>query len=319
MVRAITNIDKLIELSRLIGHTPMIVITYKYKNQIKKIFAKAEWYNLSGSIKDRVALSIYHDAYDSGLLKSGQTICETTSGNMGISLACLGAYLGHKVIVCMPKSMSEERKKLLKLYGAELVLLDSFEECFEKAKEYQKQGAFLSLQFENEANIRAHEKTTAVEIEAQTNKRPCFVAGVGTGGTLTGVGNYLKQRYQTKIIAVEPKESSILTLGVSKGHHKIQGLADDIVPKNYHTEIVDEVLSIQSDDAIAMAQKLNAFGLGVGISSGANFLGCVLSEMDNAITVFADDNKKYLSTELSTPIQSDLIDEIELLSFYVIK
>lgn len=319
MIREIANKGKINELSKLVGNTPMLVINYKYKGEIKHAYAKAEWYNLSGSIKDRVALQMYYDAYQSGTLQPNQPICETTSGNMGISLACLGAYLGHKVIVCMPKSMSEERKQLLRLYGAELILLDSFDDCFNKAKQFEKEGAYLTLQFENNSNIVAHERTTAVEIERQLNVYPCFVAGVGTGGTLIGVGSYLKNKYGTKIFAVQPQESSILSMGASQGRHKIQGLADDLIPKNYHQEIVDDVISVHSDDAIAMAQKLNAIGLGVGISGGANFLGCVLSGVDNAITTFADDNKKYLSTDLSKPIQSELINEIEILSFSVIK
>lgn len=311
--------DKLNEVSKLVGNTPLVAITYKFRDQVRRAFAKAEWFNLTGSIKDRVALQMYYDAYEQGLLKPGQTICETTSGNMGISLAAVGAYLGHPVLVCMPKSMSTERKQLLKLYGAKLMLQETFDDCFKKAEEMREKGAFLTLQFENPSNLVAHQKSTAVEIARQTHTRPCFVAGVGTGGTLTGIGGYLKQHFGTKVIALEPKESSILSMGVSKGHHKIQGLADDIVPKNYDAELVDDIVSVMSDDAIAMAQKLNAVGLGVGISGGANFLGCVLSGIDNAITVFADDNKKYLSTALATPMESALVDEIEIISFSVIR
>ena len=274
--------------------------------------------NPSGSIKDRPALYMLKDAVVSGKLKEGQTICETTSGNMGLSLAWIANYLGLKTVICMPKFMSEERKKLLSMYGARLELTDGFEAAFAKAKEYEKNGAYLPLQFENEINIVAHRNSTAKEIEGQTKSFPAFLSGVGTGGTLTGIGQYFKEKYGSKVIALEPAESKLLSQNDLLGVHKIQGLADHIVPDNYHAEVVDDVIGIKSDDAICMAQKLaKQLGLGVGISSGANFLACVLSGIDGIITILPDDNKKYLSTDLGAPMRSDLVDEIELLSFSI--
>ncbi len=311
-------IEKIEVLKKFVGHTPLLNIECKYKNQTKHIQCKAEWMNPSGSIKDRPAVYMLEDAILKGKLKEGQTICETTSGNMGLSLAWIANYLKMEVIICMPKFMSDERKKLLSMYGAKLILTDSFEEAFSKAEEFGRSGAFLPLQFENSVNILAHENSTAKEIEAQTKLFPAFVSGVGTGGTLIGVGGYLKRKYKTKVVALEPYESKLLSQHDLLGKHKIQGLADHIIPQNYHSEVVDEIVSIKSDDAIAMSQKLShEFGLCVGISSGANFLATVLFGDDNTITLFPDDNKKYISTELAVPIQSELVDEIELIDFKI--
>lgn len=312
--------EKIEKLKKFVGHTPLLDVEYEYNNQVGHVQCKAEWMNPSRSIKDRPALFMLEDAILSGKLKSGQTICETTSGNMGLSLAWIANYLGFEVVICMPKSMSEERKKLLSMYGAKLVLTDTFEEAFLKAEEFGREGAFLPLQFENSINTLAHECSTAKEIESQTQLLPAFVSGVGTGGTLTGVGAYLKRKYKTKVFALEPYESKLLSKHDLVGAHKIQGLADHIVPQNYHSEIVDEIVSVKSDDAIAMAQKLSKdLGLGVGISSGANFLASVMTGVDNTVTLLPDDNKKYISTELSTPVNSDLVDEIRLIDFSVIR
>lgn len=313
-------LEKIEKLKSFIGHTPLINIEYKFNNQIKHVQCKAEWMNPSGSIKDRPALFMLEEAISSGKLKEGRVICETTSGNMGLSLVWIANYLGFKTIICMPKFMSDERKKLLSMYGAELVLTESFKDAFLKAEEIGKSGAFLPLQFENFTNILAHESSTAKEIELQTEMFPAFVSGVGTGGTLTGIGDYLKKKYQTKVIALEPYESKLLSTCNLLGKHKIQGLADQIVPKNYHSEIVDEIVSIKSNDAIAMAQKL-AFdlGLGVGISSGANFLASVMIGEDNIITVLPDDNKKYISTDLAVSIRSEIVDKIQLLDFSIVR
>ncbi len=310
--------DKIHELKKFIGNTPLINVKYRYNGKTAIVQCKAEWMNPSGSIKDRPALYMLENAILKGELHEGQAICETTSGNMGLSLVWIANYLGIETIICMPKFMSEERKKLLSMYGASLVLTDSFEEAFEKAREFGQKGAFLPLQFENKVNILAHENSTAKEIERQTKVFPAFISGVGTGGTLSGIGGYLKEKYETKVIALEPEESKLLSQNDLKGKHKIQGLADHIVPENYHAEIIDEIISVKSDDAIVMAQKLaHDLGLGVGISSGANFLGGVLSGIDNIITLLPDDNKKYLSTDLSKPMHSELVDKIELLSFSV--
>lgn len=310
--------EKIKELKKFIGNTPLLRIEYNYKGKVGHIQCKAEWLNPSGSIKDRPALYILENAILKGELHEGQAICETTSGNMGLSLAWIANYLGLETIICMPKFMSEERKTLLSMYGASLVLTESFEEAFKKAEEFGAKGAYLPMQFENEINVLAHENSTAKEIEKQATAFPAFISGVGTGGTLSGIGEYLKKKYETKVIALEPEESKLLSQGDLTGKHKIQGLADHIVPKNYHSEIIDEIISVRSDDAICMAQKLAMkLGLGVGISSGANFLACVLTGIDNIITLLPDDNKKYLSTDLAKPLNSELVDEIELLSFTI--
>ena len=305
-----------------IGKTPMIKINFIFKGKKKSAFFKAEWYNLTGSIKDRVALNIIEEGIEKSLLKSGQEIVEVTSGNMGISLSAIGSYLGHKVTIFMPKFMSEERKKILKLYGANLIETESFEEAFELSEKYAKENdCFIAHQFENISNYNAHRKSTALEICEQTNGNVSgFIAGVGTSGTLSGVGSLLKEKFGTKIIALEPKSSLILSSGKSQGNHKLQGLSDNIIPKLYNQDLVDGIIAVSDEDAIAMAQKLSKeLGLGVGISSGANFIGAVLTGIDNIVSVFADDNKKYLSTDLAIPINTELVDRIKLINFEIIK
>ena len=312
--------NKINELKKLIGNTPLIKIVYKINGNVKNAYFKLEWYNLTGSIKDRVALSIIEEAYQNGNLKPGQTIVETTSGNMGISFSAIGKYLGHKVVIFMPKFMSKERQELLKLYGAELHLTESFEEAFVKAKEYAKKyNGFLTLQFDNPSNTNAHFKTTAKEIAKKIKTPKCFVAGIGTSGTLMGVGSYLKKHFNSKVIAVEPKSSLILTSGKSQGEHKIQGLSDGLIPSLYKPEIVDKIISVTDEDAIAMAIKLSKeLGLGVGISSGANMVASVLSNINNTISVFTDDSKKYISTDLTKNFTTPFVDSIELCYYKVI-
>ena len=310
--------NELSKIKNLIGNTPLIKIRFKYQGKVQNIFAKLEWFNLSGSIKDRPAFEIISNAYKSGLLCKGQTICETTSGNMGISICAIANITKNPVVICMPKYMSEERKQLLKLYGAKLELADSFDDAFKMADKYQKMGAFLPLQFENENNVKAQQKT-AKEILQKLPTPPAFVSGVGTGGTLVGIGGYLKRHTKTKVIAMEPAESKLLSTGKSLGKHKIQGVGDESIPRLYNKTIVDKIIAVNSDDAICMAQKLcNNLGLGVGISSGANFLACVLSGINNCVTVFADDNKKYLSTDLTKSIKSDLVYKITLIDYTVL-
>jgi cysteine synthase A len=221
----------------------------------------------------------------------------------------------------MPKFMSEERKTLLKMYGAELHLTDSFKQAFEEAEKYAKENnGYLSLQFENPSNAKAHEET-AEEILKQTGGNvSSFVAGMGTSGTLMGVGKYLKNKVNAKIIGLEPFSSQVFSRGYSLGHHKIQGLSDDIIPKLYDNSVVDELVKVTDEDAIAMAQKLaREFGIAVGISGGANFIGAVISGEDQVVSVFADDNKKYLSTDLAVPVNTELVDNIELISFEAIR
>jgi len=310
------TLNNLKKIEKLIGNTPLIKITYKYQNIKRTALAKLEWYNLTGSIKDRPALEIIKQAYKNGELSENQTICETTSGNMGISIAAIAKVTNNPVVICMPKFMSKERINLLKLLGAQLELTDSFQAAFKKAQEYKNKGAFLPYQFENNNNMLAHYKTTAQEIYNKQKNVPCFVSGVGTGGTLIGIGKFFKNKCGTQIYAIDPLEASLLKTGVSKGKHKIQGLSDGIIPKLYDSSLVDKIISIKSDDAICMAKKLSSkLGLAVGISSGANFLGCVLSKLNNATTVFADDNKKYLSTDLIENLNSDLVDSIELIKY----
>ncbi len=310
------TLQKLKSIKKLIGNTPLIKITYKYNNEIRDMHAKLEWYNLSGSIKDRPAYYIIKNAYKQKKLKENQTICEVTSGNMGISICAISKLTNNPVVICMPKSMSSERKQLLKLYGAKLELVEDFKQAFKKAEEYKKQGAFLPYQFENKNNTLSHYKTTATEILKKLDKVPCFVSGVGTGGTLIGIGTHLKEKCNTKVVAIDPKESQLLTQGKSMGKHQIQGISDEIIPKIYKKDIVDQIIQISSTDAIAMSKKLSSdLGLGVGISSGANFLGCVLSNINNATTVFADDNKKYLTLLNKNNKKSKIVDKIKLIKF----
>lgn len=309
-------LEKFNNLSKLIGNTPLVEIEYSFEGEIRRVRVKLEWYNLTGSIKDRPAFEIIKKAYEDGSLKEGQTICETTSGNMGISISAIAKVLGNPVVICMPKTMSRERQELLKLYGATLELTEDFDEAFKKAEGYKARGAFLPHQFENENNAIAHYSSTASEIYEKVKSISCFVSGVGTGGTLMGVGKYLKEKCASKVIAIDPAESSLLIIGKSIGHHKIQGLSDGIIPKLYDEKLVDKIIPIKSDDAIKMARKLSAeLGLSVGISSGANFLGCALSRLDNAVTVFADDSKKYISTELIRDVKSELVDKIQIIGY----
>lgn len=319
----VTMERKLEDVKNLIGQTPLLKIIYRYNGEVRNAFMKAEWFNMSGSIKDRVAYSIIQHAYKIGALKKGQAIVETTSGNMGLSFCALGAFLGHPVKIFMPEFMSKERKDLVKLFGGELIYGKSFTELFDRAKEYAtKNNCFLPLQFENEFNVEAHIQTTAPEIEKQADEKiSAVIAGVGTGGTLIGLSKYFKSKDKSvQAFAVEPQQSSLLTFGKSKGKHRIQGLSDEIIPPIYNREFVDKIIAVDDNDAIAMAQKLSKeLGLPVGISGGANFIGSVLCGVNNAVSVFADDNKKYLSTDLATPIETTLTKNIELLSCKVFR
>ncbi len=312
-------LEKFNNLAKLIGSTPLVEIDYSFEGVKRRLRAKLEWYNLTGSIKDRPAFEIIKNAFESGDLKEGQLVCETTSGNMGISISAIAKVLGNPVVICMPRTMSRERQELLKLYGASLELTEDFDEAFKRAESYKERGAFLPHQFENESNLIAHYSSTASEIYEKVKDASCFVSGVGTGGTLMGVGRFLKEKCGSKVIAVDPAESGLLLTGKSSGHHKIQGLSDGIIPKLYDRDLVDEIISIKSDDAIAMARKLSSeLGLSVGISSGANFLGCAISDCDNAVTVFADDSKKYISTDLVKSVESEIVSKIELLDYKVL-
>mgnify|MGYP004653595559 CR=1 FL=1 len=313
-------LEKFKKIKGLIGNTPLVEILFEYKGKQRKVYAKLEWYNLTGSIKDRVAYQIMLDAYKSGAIDERSTVYELTSGNMGISIAGMCNLLGNKCEIIMPKSMSEERKKLIELYGARLVLVDDFLSGYALCDELEKQGKFLAHQFENKSNYYAHYHTTGKEIfeKLKHKKVEAFVAGVGTSGTLMGVGKFLKKWKKAKVIGIEPDTARILTGKKPLAKHKIQGLSDERLPKLYDSKVVDEIIQIGSDDAIKMSQKLcKELSLGVGISSGANFLGAVLSNK-TCVTTFADDNKKYLSTDLARQVESKLVDQIKLISCKVI-
>lgn len=307
--------NSLTYIKSLLTNTPMVEITYKYKNTTNKVFAKLEWYSLTGSIKDKVAYQIIKDAYQSKMLKTGQKIVEVSSGNMGISISAIANITKNPVTIIMPENMSEERKKLLKMFNATLVETKNFKEAFSLCEEYKKQGYFCSNQFENLSNVKAHYNITSKEIMNKIKNKNVknFVAGVGTSGTLIGISNKLK-KYGIKCYGIEPFNARILSGVKPFNSHKLQGLSDEILPKIYDKNVINGIIQIQDDDAIAMSQKLcKKLSLGVGISSGANFIGCVLKG-ENCVTVFPDDNKKYLSTDLLKPVKSKLVDEIHLQS-----
>ena len=313
-------------INNIIGNTPMVKIKYEYNKNIKNIYAKLEYYNYTGSIKDRLALYILTESKRMGLLKDNQIIVEATSGNTGISFAALGAYFGHEVHIFMPTSVSVERRKLIELYGAKLHLIDAgFKDTIKEADLYaRKNNAFRPNQFSNVMNINAHYYGIGEEIINKSLNINGFVSGIGTGGTLMGVGKRLKEyNKKIKIIALEPKTMPLLSEGKIIGPHKIEGIGDDFIPKLVDKSIIDEVISIDDEDAINMSRILSQkFGLGVGISSGANFLAGVLSKIDNLVTVFADDSKKYLSTDLIKPINNEknlISNNIKIISIEFIK
>ena len=316
----------------LVGNTPMIKIDYTYEGKSRYMYAKMEMYNLTGSIKDRVAYQIIKNAKQKGILKDKMPIIEATSGNTGIALSALGAYYKHPVYIFMPDWASQERIKLMKQYGANIILISKeeggFIRCVEEAKKLAKEkNGFLSNQFANEDNIVAHYETTGKEIVAQLTETPgAFVSGVGTGGTLIGIAKRLKENYKdVKIIALEPDKMPMISKGEVYGHHKIEGIGDVFIPDLFNKKLVDDFVLVNDDDAINMSRKLaRELGLGVGISSGANFIGSAIKQNEiekPIVTIFADDNKKYLSTDLSKEIDENkdfLSNKIELLDFSVV-
>lgn len=310
----ISPLEKIEHLKKMIGNTPMVQIDFSYNGKAMHIFAKCEYYNLTGSIKDRVALYTLEQAYKRGAIQPTDTIVEATSGNMGIAYAAIGRALGHKVTIIMPDWMSEERKALIKSYGAEIILVSKEQGGFKGSialsqKMAEDGDVFLPRQFDNTDNCSSHECTTGVEIwdqMATVNAIPdAFVAGVGTGGTVMGVGAYLKsQNPAIKIHPLEPAESPTLSTGHKVGSHRIQGISDEFIPSILKLDTLDEIVAVNDGDAVIMAQKLaNELGLAVGISSGANFIGALkllenMPEGSTVVTTFADCNKKYLSTAL---------------------
>lgn len=315
-----------------IGNTPMIKIQYKYKDKINFIYTKLEYYNLTGSIKDRVAYYIIKNAKERGELKENMPIVEATSGNTGIALAALGAYYKHPVYIFMPDWVSAERVKIMESYNAKVTLISrkqgGFKKCILESKKLAKQlNGFLANQFSNLDNILAHYETTAQEIVNQLPEEiGGFVSGVGTGGTLMGIGKKLKKMNKDVLItAIEPDKMPMISRNRIISNHKIEGIGDDFVPDLINKTLIDKVYLINDDDAINMSRKISReLGIGVGISSGANFLGCALLQENvrkPVVTVFADDNKKYLSTDLSKGVDLNekfISNQIELIDYQVI-
>ena len=298
-----------------IGNTPMIKINYTLEGEEGSVFVKLEQYNITGSIKDRVAFYIIKKAYERGELVKGKEIVEATSGNTGIALSALGAYFGNPVHIFMPNWVSKERLDLMRMYGAKVTLISKeeggFKRAVEAAREYAlANDAFLSNQFENEDNILAHFETTGEEIVNKIDNIGGFVSGIGTGGTLIGISKKLKlYNKDLKVIALEPDKMPLLKENRILGEHKIEGIGDDFIPELVDRKLIDEVVLINDEDAINMSRILSKeLGLGVGISSGANLIASIIKAKEipgRMVTVFADDNKKYLSTDLSKPLNDD--------------
>lgn len=299
----------------LVGNTPMLKLNYTYKGKSSEIYVKCEHYNLTGSVKDRMALYILHKAYNEGFIKPGDTIVEATSGNTGIAFSAIGRALGHKVKIFMPNWLSKERMDIIRSLGAEIILVSKEEGGFLGSINMSRKLAkdcdtiFLPRQFENLYNAEAHEKTTAKEIISQLKScgliPDAFIAGVGTGGTVMGVARGLRKvNPDIKIHPLEPEESPTLRTGHKVGSHRIQGISDEFIPDLIKLGELDDIVDVSDGDSILMAQKLaHELGLAVGISSGANVAGAikVKNQMpDDAVvvTVLSDCNKKYLSTDL---------------------
>ena len=298
---------------QLIGHTPLMELTnIEKKHGLKaKLLAKLEYFNPAGSVKDRIAKAMIDDAETKGLLKPGSVIIEPTSGNTGIGLASVAAARGYRIIIVMPETMSVERRQIMKAYGAELVLTEGakgMKGAIAKAEELSKEipNSFIPGQFVNPANPKAHFETTGPEIFDDTDgKVDIFVAGVGTGGTVTGVGQYLKSRnLSVKVVAVEPKSSAVLSTGVA-GPHKIQGIGAGFVPDVLDTKVYDEIIPVTNEDAFAAGKEIGrSEGVLVGISSGAAlWAGIDLAKRpENAgktiVVLLPDTGDRYLSTPL---------------------
>lgn len=300
-------------ISELVGNTPILKLNnYVTKNQLKaNIFAKLEYFNAAGSVKDRIAKAMLFKAKEDGILKPDSVIIEPTSGNTGIGLASLGTSLGHQVILTMPETMSIERRNLLKAYGAKVVLTPgglgmkgAIAKAEELAKEYK--NAFIPSQFENQANPNAHYLTTGPEIYQQLEgKIDIFVAGVGTGGTISGIGKYLKEKNPSiKVVAIEPAASPVLSKG-TPGPHAIQGIGAGFVPNTLNTDIYDEIITIENEAAFATSRAIaREEGVLVGISSGAALYGATVlaKRIENAgkniVVLLPDTGERYLSTAL---------------------
>ena len=298
---------------QLIGHTPLLELTHieKIHDLKARLVAKLEYFNPAGSVKDRIAKAMIDDAEAKGILKPGSVIIEPTSGNTGIGLASVAAARGYRIIIVMPETMSVERRQIMKAYGAELVLTEGakgMKGAIAKADELAQEipGAFVAGQFVNPANPKAHYETTGPEIWADTDGRvDFFVAGVGTGGTITGTGKFLKEKNPAvQVVAVEPKSSAVLSTGVA-GSHKIQGIGAGFVPDVLDTGIYDEIIAVDNDDAFAVGKEIGQReGVLVGISSGAAVWAAieVAKRPENAgktvVVLLPDTGDRYLSTPL---------------------
>ena len=325
--------DTFRSLWHLVGNTPMLELQFTDASGPGKIFVKCEHYNLTGSIKDRMALYILHQAYRRGEIQPGDLIIEATSGNTGIAFAAIGKALGHPVRIIMPDWLSRERMDIIRSLGAEVVTVSKAEGGFLRSIRMSEEMAaagrtFLPRQFDNTANTAAHFSTTGPEIVGQLaavgKTVDAFVAGVGTGGTVMGVGGFLREPYSgphsephpdVRIHPVEPAESPTLTTGYKVGSHRIQGISDEFIPSIVKLDTLDPVIAVHDGDAILMAQKLSRqLGLAVGISSGANVIAAIrvareLGPDAVVVTVLPDSNKKYLSTDLvrEEPMRTDYI------------
>ncbi|MCX6270730.1 MAG: PLP-dependent cysteine synthase family protein [Bacteroidetes bacterium] len=326
------------DLWKLVGNSPMLVINFRYRGEIRTLYAKSEHYSVTGSIKDRMALHILEKAYERGNIKPGDTIVEATSGNTGIAFSAIGRALCHPVTILMPDWMSRERVEIIRSLGARIIPVSKEQGGFVGSIKLSEEIAatqpniFLPKQFANIDNVEAHYLTTGPELWWQLiyhEKKPdAFVAGVGTGGTIMGVGKFFKEKDPSiNIHPLEPAESPTLTTGHKVGNHRIQGISDEFIPAIVKLNELDRVVTVPDGDSILMAQKLARIGLAVGISSGANFLGALQVQNElgaHAVvaTVFSDDNKKYLSTDLlrEEPMKEDYLSkDIELVDFHVFK
>ena len=331
--------NKIEHLSSLIGNTPLLEVRFRYQSAERVIYAKAEQVNLTGSMKDRMAFHVLKRALEDGRLRPGYKIAEATSGSTGISFAALGRALGHEVVIFMPDWMSEERRSLLRGFGARIQLVSKEEGgslgSIRMTEELAASGdaVFLPRQFSNADNVEAHYLTTGPEIWWQLQFRglepDAFVAGVGTGGTVMGVGRYLRERKPAvRVHPLEPSSSPTLSTGHKVGRHRIQGFTDEFIPSILMLSELDGIVGADDGDSIIMAQKLAAeLGLGVGISSGANFIGALKVQEELGadavvVTAFPDDNKKYLTTDLlrDEPVKPGyLAPDVELLGMRAIK
>ena len=317
-------------IEKLIGNTPMIKVNYEYEGKQSSIYAKLEFYNYSGSIKDRMASYIIKKEKENGNLAEGQPIVEVTSGNTGIAFSAIGALMGHEVHIFMPDWVSIERRKIIEMYGANVHLVSreegGFKGALKLAEDFAEEiDAFRPLQFDNELNVEAQYTTTGEEIIDAIPDVNAFVSGIGTGGTLMGIGKRLKDNNpDSKIFALEPSTLSILKMGMEEGSHMIEGIGDDFIPGIVEQDLIDDIVLIHDCDAINMSKKIaKELGLGIGISSGANFLASVIMDNDDLTiaTVFPDDNKKYVTTKLSEEIDGDpklISNKINLLGFEVV-